>query len=230
MESEKASPDHVAAIGALAELGIEKGQPFSPDVRESRILTEAAEVAHQEMSVSLFANRRGERTVWEDRQWEWLPVAPFREPLGAFGSAEVRQFFWFGWGTSAAIGRREVGAGSIYFGGFKDQAGAYLNGGKSYQLNVPGPVPADLFWSVTIYDTETRCLIETDLGRAAVRSHLDSPQVNPDGSYDVEASGHREPIGNEKRENGATTLWKIFLVKSLGGVYRVYTGVSETVG
>ena len=50
---------------------------------------------------------------------------------------------------------------------------------------MPGPVPANLFWSTTVYDAETRCLIETPLDRAAVRSHLDQPRANSDGSYDI---------------------------------------------
>jgi hypothetical protein len=47
------------------------------------------------------------------------------------------------------MGRRRIGAGSIYFAGFRDGDGAYLDGGKTYKLTVPGPVPGKLFWSAT---------------------------------------------------------------------------------
>ena len=73
----------------------------------------------------------------------------------------------------------------MYLVGLKDEAGTYLDGAKSYKLTLPGPVPAGLFWSVTVYDAETRVLIEAPLNRAAVRSHRDNPQGNADGSYDV---------------------------------------------
>ncbi len=120
-----------------------------------------------------------------------VPAGPFDADQGDFGTADANDldaadhYYFAGWGTSSSIGKKKVGAGSIYYVGVKDQAGAYLDGGKSYKLNIPGPVPAGLFWSATVYDAKTRCLIETELGRAAVRSHLDSPQANPDGSYDV---------------------------------------------
>ena len=46
----------------------------------------------------------------------------------------------------------------------------YLDGGKTYKLTVPLPVPGKLFWSVTVYDTDTRSQIQTDQNKAALRS------------------------------------------------------------
>src|ERR1700730_8963883 len=43
-------------------------------------------------------------------------------------------------------------------------------GGKTYKLTVPLPAPGKLFWSVTVYDAETRSQIATDQGKAALRS------------------------------------------------------------
>ena len=101
-----------------------------------------------------------------------------------------------GYGASAAMGKPAVGAGSVYWGGFRDNKGAYLDGGKTYKLNVPAPVPVKLFWSHTVYDTNTRTLIATDQDRAAIRSHLDKPQANEDGSYDL-YFGPEAPEGKE---------------------------------
>jgi hypothetical protein len=47
---------------------------------------------------------------------------------------------------------------------------AYLDGGKTYELTVPQPVPSKLFWSVTVCDAETRSQVDTDQGKAALRS------------------------------------------------------------
>ncbi len=47
-------------------------------------------------------------------------------------------------------------AGSLYWLGTRDASGAFLDGGKTYKLTVPQPVPAKLFWSLTIYDPDTR--------------------------------------------------------------------------
>ena len=190
IDSETAPPKYRRMLGILAELGIEKGEPFDPSPRMVRILEQAAETAQREMSVVAYANRR-QLMEWPDRMWERLPVGPFSAASGDFGTAEVSDidasdhYFFHGYGTSSAIGRREVGRGSIYYMGYRDGSGAYLDGGKSYKMTIPSPLPAALFWSVTVYDVETRCLIQTGQGRAAVRSHLDEPQANPDGSYDV---------------------------------------------
>ncbi len=66
--------------------------------------------------------------------------------------------------------RRSPGAGSLYWLGVRDSSGTYLDGGKTYKLTVPLPAPAKLFWSVTVYDAETRSEIKTDQGYAALRS------------------------------------------------------------
>lgn len=52
----------------------------------------------------------------------------------------------------------------------RDAGGAYVNGGEAYRLRVPLPVPARLFWSITLYDPETRSEIVTEQGKAALRS------------------------------------------------------------
>jgi hypothetical protein len=96
------------------------------------------------------------------------------------------------------LGKREVGAGSIYFSGFHDNTGAYLDGSKTYKLTVPGPVPGKLFWSVTVYDVDTRSEIVTDQDKAAVRSLFEKPQPNPDGSIDI-YFGPTSPVGNENQ-------------------------------
>jgi hypothetical protein len=36
-----------------------------------------------------------------------------------------------------------------------------------------------------VYDSATRTIIDTDLGRGAVRTMFENPSPNPDGSYDI---------------------------------------------
>jgi len=189
-------------LGMLSELGMTADKPFSPSVEMKELLTRAAEIAHAELSTSLFENRRPIAVEWEDRNWRKLPVGPFNKVSGDFGSDKLidfdasANFFFFGWGTSSAIGRREPGGGSMYFSAFKDIENTYFDGKNNYEMTIPGPVPMKLFWSVTVYDAFTRCLIETDLNRAAVRSHLDSPIQNEDGSYTI-YFGPKSPEGKE---------------------------------
>ncbi len=192
VDRETARPKHRAMLGMLAEVGIKKGQPFKPDARMKRILTEAAATGFGEMNVAFFANPRPERLIWEDRLWESVPLSgPLDPETREFGDANHRDllandhYFFMAWGTSAGIGRRQVGQGSLYFTGLKDSAGTYLDGGKNYKLNIPGPVPAKLFWSVTVYDSETRTIINSGQGRGAVRTMFENPRPNADGSFDI---------------------------------------------
>ena len=185
-------------MGALEPLGIVEGTDFKPDEATTKLLTKAAQIAHAELSIALYASNNPNRFMWDDRRWELLPLTTMHLPKGDFGSASTvsreasDQFFFFGWGTSSTIGKQEPGSGSVYYSSFKDETGTYIDGTKSYRMTIPGPVPAKLFWSVTVYDAYTRCLIETPLMRAAVRSHLDKPVANADGSYEI-AFGPKNP-------------------------------------
>ena len=60
--------------GELAALGIARGKPFAPDDRMTRILEQAAITANEQMRVQAFADRRPDRIVWPDRQWEWAAL------------------------------------------------------------------------------------------------------------------------------------------------------------
>lgn len=179
------------AMGALQQLGVEIGAAFPSDADKQALLSEAALAAHAEMATILYANADPVRLMWDDRRWELLPLTTMHLPKGDFGTENLvardgsEQFFFFGWGTSSTIGVQKPGSGSVYFVGFKDDNDSYLDGAKSYKMTIPGPVPAGLFWSATVYDAETRVLIETPQNRAAVRSHRDNPQANDDGSFDI---------------------------------------------
>jgi hypothetical protein len=106
--------------------------------------------------------------------------------IDAFLDLQATDHYSFqAFGASAAIGKQEVGAGSIYFLALRDNTTAVLDGSKTYRLTVPGPVPGELFWSATVYDIDTRSQIVTDHDRAAVRSLFEKPEANPDGSIDL---------------------------------------------
>lgn len=159
--------------GELAALGIEKGKPFKPDTRLKAILEEAARTANAQLRVQSFGDRRPDRFPWNDRQWQW---ASLRYEDGDFNTQdrldlEAREkWFYQAIGASPAMFRRDTKAGSLYWLGLRDKTGAYLDGGKNYKLTVPLPVPANLFWSVTVYDTDSRSQIKTDQNKAALRS------------------------------------------------------------
>lgn len=186
--------------GELAVLGIEKGKPFVPDSRMTTILEKAAKIANAQMRVESFGDRRADRIVWPDRKWEWVAL---RFENGDFNTANYADLYardkWFyqAIAVSPAMFRRSEGAGSLYWLGLRDESGAPLDGGKTYKLVIPQPVPYKLFWSVTVYDTHTRSQVQTELGKAALRSLFelkDVPTTQPTELY----FGPNAPAGQER--------------------------------
>ena len=187
--------------GELAALGLEKGKPFNPDARMTGILEKAAEIANGQMRVESFGDRRPDRIVWPDRKWEW---AALRYEDGDFNTANYNDLYardkWFyqAIGASPAMFKRDPTAGSLYWLGLRDSAGTPLDGGKPYKLAVPQPVPGKLFWSVTVYDTDTRSQIITDQSKAALRSLFelkDASKTQPTELY----FGPTPPQGHENQ-------------------------------
>ncbi|MEN2412168.1 DUF1254 domain-containing protein [Flavobacterium mesophilum] len=173
VDKEPANPAYRAMYGELAQLGIEKGKPFAPDARMKEILEKAAREGNAIMRVQSFADRSESRKVWEGSQWQW---AVLRDKNGTFDTDNFTDIYarekWFFQAQieSPAMFNRSANAGSLYWLGTKDKTGNYLNGSKNYKLTVPLPVPARLFWSVTIYDSNTRSEILTSQEKAALRS------------------------------------------------------------
>jgi heat shock protein HslJ len=187
--------------GSLAALGIEKGKAFAPSARMKEILERAARIANAQMRVQSFADRTPERLAWPDRKWEW---AALRYENGTFDLAshkdlEAREkWFYQAILESPAMFRRDPGAGSLYWLGLRDNSGAYLDGGKTYKLTVPLPVPGKLFWSVTIYDAKTRSQVQSEQGKAALRSMVELKELGDAKSVDL-FFGPQAPEGQQGR-------------------------------
>jgi hypothetical protein len=185
--------------GLLASLGIEKGKPFNPDARMQGILVKAANIANDQMRVQSFADRRSDRMAWTDRKWEWATLRPengtFDTP--SYKDLDARaKWFYQAQIESPAMFRRTAAAGSLYWLGTRDASGAFLDGGKTYKLTVPQPVPAKLFWSVTVYDIDSRSEIVTDTYKAALRSLFELKDTANAPSVDL-YFGPTAPAGHE---------------------------------
>jgi hypothetical protein len=218
INDEPAFDNYSAFYGELAALGLVKGIPFTPDERMVRILEKAATIANAQMRVQAFSDRRPDRVVWQDRQWEWIGLRP---ESGDFETAyyvdqDAREtWFYQAIGASSAMFSRQPGSGSVYWLGTKDVTGAYLDGGKTYRLQIPQPVPAELFWSVTVYDVETRSQINTLQGKASIRSLF---ELHGMGGYDVIDLyfGPEELVGQE------STFIKTIPGKGWFAYFRIY--------
>ncbi|MBC6296104.1 DUF1254 domain-containing protein [Listeria sp. FSL L7-1517] len=165
--------EYYQMYGLLAEIGIEKGKPFSLTADMVKILTEAAELADEQMTINAFASDVPERLVWENKRWEWVVYGGDNGYyLDNYLSLSVRErwFYQATLETPKMFIRRE-GSGSIYWLGIRDKDGDFLDGAKSYTLKVPTPVPAGLYWSITGYDLDTRSEIVSN-GKIPVISSL----------------------------------------------------------
>jgi hypothetical protein len=185
LNAEPSFTEFRAHYGDLAELGIAKGQAFEPDERMREILTRAAVMGHAQLAVQSFADRRPDRAVWPGSHWEWAVLRPENGTFDTPHYADVyarQKWFYQAQIESPAMFARSPGAGSLYWLGTRDVNGAYLDGGQNYTLTVPQPVPAKLFWSLTVYDARTRSEIRAEQGRAALRSMFEldnSPTDKP---------------------------------------------------
>jgi hypothetical protein len=180
--------DFLPMYGLLSSLGIEKGREFPSDHKTRDLLERAAKAGRDELLVSAFDSARPDRINWPDRKWEWVGLVPdsaqFETPRGIDLEARDR---WFAQAivTSPAMFRRTAGAGSLYWMSTKDATGTFLDGGRSYRLNIPQPVPGKLFWSVTVYDTATRSQVQTDQDKAALRSMFELRDVARSSSIEL---------------------------------------------
>lgn len=186
VDTEPIHDDDRAYLGELAVLGIRAGSAFEPDERRARILSEAAIEADAQLRVQSLADRRSDRVVWPGRNWEWVTLRPENADFEIDSRTDMdarETWFYQAIATSPVMFKRQAGSGSLYWFVARDSNGEYLDGGRSYRLDVPLPVPAGLFWSLTVYDAETRSQIDTEQGVAAVRSlfeldgKLDADQV-----------------------------------------------------
>lgn len=200
IDEEPLVDDMKPMYGLLGKLGIEKGKPFKPDANIKSILEKAAKEGRDQMLVAGFADQRPDRIVWKDRKWEWAALVydngDFKTNAG-FDLQAKDKWFSQAQGTSPAMFRRAEGGGSLYWLGLRDKKGMYLDGSKTYKLTIPGPIPSKLFWSVSIYDSGTRCFVQTDQNRAAIRSMFELNDMNTK-SYEL-FFGPQAPIGRENQ-------------------------------
>jgi hypothetical protein len=94
------------------------------------------------------------------------------------------------------------GVGQAYLGTYTDAAGDWLDGGRHYVLHVPAAVPAKLFWPVTAYAADTRCLLDNEQQRSDRGSRDTDLAYNQDGSADV----HFGPAPPGRESNWVQTL------------------------
>ena len=189
--------------GIFASIGIQKGKPFAPDARMKRILSKAADVANATARTMLWYERDQSAFLYEGSNWKRGFVGGSYEFLkdGGLGGRNIdarAQFFYFATVNTPAMTWKLIGKGSQYAWGALDAAGDFLDGSKTYRLNLPAEAPAKNFISIVLYDPQTRSQLQTGQLFPSYNSekHKDKFAKNEDGSVDL-YFGPEAPEGKE---------------------------------
>lgn len=191
--------------GVLASVGICRDAPFAPDERMRAILAEAAAVGNATARTVLFGTRDREFYYYPDGAWKMGYNGDDTEfsPGGVLDLDARTLYFCLTDQISPAMWVKMVGIGSQYAIADHDAAGRYLDGAKTYRLHLPPDIPVKDFWSVLVYDPQTRSMLQTDQRFPSLSSQKKDLTVNPDTSADV-YFGPEPPAG--KQSNWIQTM------------------------
>jgi hypothetical protein len=208
VQAEPATSYDVELAGQLAAIGIVHGKEFAPDERMKAILAEAAAVGDA-TGRSLqwrWADQHSDWAQYEDSQWWsmlWEGGAYFEtppplfedgmfKPLPATGARTLdsRTAFYYAYTLdSPGMIMRIPDVGSQYLMSGLEADGTPFDGAKTYKVTLPKDIPARAFWSFTLYDNQTRSMLQT-------------PQKYPRAG----SQSYPSPAA-EAAEDGSTTVW-----------------------
>ena len=87
-------------------------------------------------------------------------VKPF--PPTGYRTLDARTAFFYGvTGITPAMAMRLPGIGSQYLFAMLDANKQYFDGAKTYKVTLPKGIPEANFWSFTLYDNQTRSMLDT---------------------------------------------------------------------
>ncbi|MEM9059296.1 MAG: DUF1254 domain-containing protein [Pseudomonadota bacterium] len=179
--------------GLFASIGIEKGKPFAPDSRMRAILDDAVAIGNAAArsivwyprvdgtldGIKVFADR-GYTTGFNDKDVFFNGDDDFTM------NTDARVAFHYGYTVvTPAMASPRPGTGSDYGVAYLDNNGQPFDGSKTYKVTLPPNPPVNNFWAYTVYDPQTRSMLQTDQPAPSLDSIQRDPEVNADGSIDV---------------------------------------------
>jgi len=219
VQAEPSQGQNPEILGTLASIGIVKGQPFNPDARMKKILSEAAAVGSVTVRTIMSQPRDEGFYLFPGQSKVWTNpfVGGSHEFLvdGAHVLDGRSAFHFFATGITPAMAARIIGKGSKYAAAYLDAAGNPYDGSKTYKVNVPPNPPAKDFWSFTLYDNQTRAMLQTDQQFPGIDNNKPGMIQNKDGSYDI-YFGPKVPKGQENNwiqtvpGKGWNTLFRLY--------------------
>ncbi len=198
VQSEPSIGENPEIIGALAAIGIKKGHEFKPDARMQKILEEAAKIGAAIVRTQMAKPRSDYFYMYENSQW----INPLVYKSYLFEHEGARLFdarsamHFYATGITPAMSMEFIGKGSQYACAYSDKDGNTFDGSKTYKVNIPANAPMKDFWSFTIYDNQTRAMLQTDNPFPGIDNNKKGIVQNADGSYDIFV-GPKPPKGME---------------------------------
>jgi len=191
-------------MAMLAPLGIEKGKPFAPTEQQKQILTEAVLVGEAMAKAIDFKKspRLRDAHYVEGSGWDIDTTSPTDQRREYYDALDGRaSWFYEAVTNNMAMHGMETGKGQVYLTSYKDNDGDWLDGARNYTLHIPPNAPAELFWSLTLYEVDGRDIIHNQYKVTDRSSRMDL-LTNQDGSVDL-YFGPDEPTG--KKQNWIPT-------------------------
>jgi hypothetical protein len=226
IQQEPADSYNPELAGQLAAVGIVKGKQFNPDARMRKILTDAAAVGNaagrvlnwrpsESLGWAYYPGSSWANMLWQGgANFETPPPVITKEglfkPLPPTGARTLdsKTAFYYGYTLdSPGMIMRLPRVGSQYLMGFLDGNKKDLDGSKTYKVTLPPNIPAAAFWSFTLYDNQTRSMLDTPqrFPRAGSQSYPSpAAEANADGSTTI-YFGPSQPAG-VKRGNWIQTV------------------------
>ena len=176
-------------IGLMRTIGIIPVQPFNPDNNSKKILDEAAIVGNlMTKNIAYDSPIKAPWIYYPGKNWELMAMTTnpsLEDERNATQIIPRLSLLYSAVTTADNMVKPIVSSGSKYLGNFRDANDNYLVGSNTYKLHVPSNVPAEQFWSLDAYDTETRSLIKSDARSSITGVNLKNVTQNSDGSYDI---------------------------------------------